>query len=370
MPKQQKHKFQIGDYWLDQRAGSPMWYRCWYDKHHTTATSKRRGHRKRASLGTTDFYQAQLALAQWVIENNKPDKQEPGEVLLEQILLDYWQEHGQHLASAEVTRYALKHWSTHYGSQYLSAITPQSQRAMLGYLIGEQKLSPGYAKRVIGVGKAAINHAYKHGRVMSVPHIELPGVPDPSHRQLKPAEVRALFENVGSAHGLMYLLLAFTTLARETSILELSWYQVDLPNRLLRLNPPERVQTKKRRPVVPIPKVLLPFVSHRREGRIVNYHGQPVKSVKKMLAETGKRAGIGPIGSRVPRHTMATMLRREGVPAWEVQGLLGHKMPTTSETYAAYTPDYLSTASQAIDNYMSEHVGLVLEQRAKELKLA
>ena len=51
---------------------------------------------------------------------------------------------------------------------------------------------------------------------------------------------------------------------------------------------------------------------------------------------------------------MATELRRRGVPLWEIEGMLGHKRPTTSEKYAHYTPDYLSLGREAIDSYFSE----------------
>ena len=42
------------------------------------------------------------------------------------------------------------------------------------------------------------------------------------------------------------------------------------------------------------------------------------------------------------RHTMATELRKRGVPPWEVSGMLGHRSEhKTTEIYAHYAPDYL-----------------------------
>ncbi|WP_425483122.1 transposase [Chelativorans alearense] len=43
-----------------------------------------------------------------------------------------------------------------------------------------------------------------------------------------------------------------------------------------------------------------------------------------------------------------------GVPAWEVQGLLGHKAVGVTEVYAKFDPDYMATGSRAIDNYFAE----------------
>ena len=76
-----------------------------------------------------------------------------------------------------------------------------------------------------------------------------------------------------------------------------------------------------------------------------------------------KSAGIGKMGSRTIRHTMATELRRAGVPLWDVEGMMGHKMPSTSERYAHYAPGYLSSAVNAIDDYFDTHCADVVRQR-------
>ena len=58
-----------------------------------------------------------------------------------------------------------------------------------------------------------------------------------------------------------------------------------------------------------------------------------------------KRAGLSPdVSPYTLRHTMATELRKRGVPAWEVAGLLGHKAGSyrTTEIYAKFGPDYLA----------------------------
>ena len=32
MPRYTKHRFQIGEWWLSQRSGSPAWYATFYDQ--------------------------------------------------------------------------------------------------------------------------------------------------------------------------------------------------------------------------------------------------------------------------------------------------------------------------------------------------
>jgi hypothetical protein len=51
MPRYSKHEFQIGEWWLSQRDGSPAWYATFYD-----ASAKRT---RRISLGTDNFVEAQ-----------------------------------------------------------------------------------------------------------------------------------------------------------------------------------------------------------------------------------------------------------------------------------------------------------------------
>ena len=126
------------------------------------------------------------------------------------------------------------------------------------------------------------------------------------------------------------------------------------------------MQTKKRRPVVPITDTLLPALQNPTGEHLVNWHGRPIKKVRTLVRDTAKRAGIGKIGTRTIRHTMATELRKRGVPMWEVEGFLGHKMPTTSERYARYAPDYLSAAATAIDDYLRASCAPVLERCTRE----
>ncbi len=58
------------------------------------------------------------------------------------------------------------------------------------------------------------------------------------------------------SHLRLFVLLALNTGARRGAILDLTWPQVDLVNGLINLNPAGRVQTAKRRAMVPISDTL------------------------------------------------------------------------------------------------------------------
>lgn len=353
-------RFQIGEYWLGQRGGSDQWYRCWYE----SGKGKRRGRTKRASLGTTDFQSAQLKLAEWIIKNANPKNQKPNDVLLEELFIVYWERHAKHTASAKPNKRCLAKWSQFFAESYLSEVTLDRQKEFLQWLT-DQGLSIGYCARIFEIGRAAINYAWKNGRISEKPYIMVPEKQTEPQRILLPEETKALFENTVSEHGFMYLMLAYNTLARESTILDLQPFQFDRQRRLIDLNPAGRKQTKKRRPVVPVTDTLLPFLGQSTGEFYVNWHGRKIKSVKKVLEATAKRAGVGSVTSRTIRHTMATELRARGVPMWELEGFLGHKMPSTSERYAQYAPDYLGSAAKAIDDYMRASCAPAIEVAKK-----
>lgn len=135
------------------------------------------------------------------------------------------------------------------------------------------------------------------------------------------------------------------------------------------LNPKGRKQTKKYRPIVPITDTLLPFVQRRDVKRFVNWYDAPIDSIKKRFKTVMRAAGLSyDIKPYSLRHTMAVELRKRGAPAWEVQGRLGHRQPGVTETYAVFSPDYLSQGRVAIDAFFSE-IGLLLRV-PKELSVS
>jgi integrase len=343
---QKQHLGQIGQYWLSKRSGSDAWCRTWFDAK-TRQT-------KRASIGTADFQQAQISLAKWVVVNDQPKKVQASDVQLDSVIVRYYENHAKHLRSGEASRYALKKWSDHFGEAMVSEVTLTAQEAFVRKL-KDQGCSDGYIGRILNVGKAALNRAYKNGEIESIPFVMTGSKGRERQRLLSLDETAALFDAAREEHTLVYLMLAFNTLARPEAILELKRFQIDFDNRLIHLNPPGRIQNKKRRPTVPISNSLMPWLQGIQNESIVSWRGKPIKSIKKAFRRTRERAGLD--NRVVPytiRHTMATELRKRGVPAWDVAGMLGHKTEGITERYAKYAPDYRDLAIRAIDEYFKE----------------
>lgn len=278
----------------------------------------------------------------------------PQDVLLDTIWVRYYNGHAKDTRSEEVAAWALGKWSDFFQGLTASELTLKRQEAFIKHLKSEG-LSPGSIHRIFSVGIAALNYAYKHQEIQSVPHVQKPPRGGQRERILNLEESAALFDAATQEHVLMFLLLAYNTLGRPEAILELQPFQADIKNRLINLNSPGREQTKKYRPVVPITQTLKPWINDVKTSHYVHWHGEAVGSIKKAFRATVARAGLGSdVVPYTARHTMATELRKRGVPAWEVQGMMGHRTGGTTEIYAKYDPDYLGKAAGAIDEYFQE----------------
>ncbi|WP_154128519.1 site-specific integrase [Xylella fastidiosa] len=346
----QERPGQIGKYWLSRRADSKNWYRTWCE----SATRRT----KRASLGTTDIQEAKIRLCLWYAKHGDVSKQTPQDILLDLVLTRYWEQHAQNITSAESAKVALGYWSDFFAGVTVSEITPPRQREFIKWLQtgSDTPRSDGYVKRILTVGKAALNRAYKEGEITSVPYI-IPGKDAPPRDQvLSLQESAALWEAATLPHERMYLALAYGTLARPEAILGLRREFADIQRRLLTQNSPGRKQTKKFRPVVPICDFLLPWILSVDSGPLVHWHGKPIASFKTAWRALRTRAGLPKdTVPKVIRHTMATELRSAGVAAQDIQGMLGHRAyGGATDVYAKYRPDYMADAVRAIDAYMAQ----------------
>ncbi|WP_027142922.1 site-specific integrase [Mesorhizobium sp. WSM3626] len=342
-------RFQIGDYYLSRHKNSPIWKATWYDSHARQT--------KRISLGAEDLQEAKFRLAEFVTKNVVIKNQAPADIALATILVRYWNCHAKNLPSHEAANYGLGRWTEFWGDATVADLTVPRQKEFMAWL-KIKGFSNSYVSRVMAVGRAAIRMAWKHGEITSVPFIidERDRSDAKQYRRLDKEEMRLFLATIQRwPHLYAYTIIALNTLARPEAILDLAPAQVRLDDRHIHLNPKGRKQTKKYRPIVPITDTLLPFVQRRDVTKFVNWHGAPIDSIKKGFKTVIRAAGLpDEISPYSLRHTMAVELRKRSVPAWEVEGLLGHRRPGVTETYAEYSPDYLSKGREAIDNYFKD----------------
>jgi integrase len=340
---------QIGDYWLSKRPGSDAWCRTWFD----ASTRQTR----RTSLGTSDFQEGQLKLAEWFARYGKVGKQPAAEATLGNVLVRYWEQHARDIPSKEFAQIALGYWTEFFGPVTVSEVTAARQRQFIEWMRGRRvpPLSDGYIKRVLSVGKAAMSRAYREGEIEAVPYILTMTDPPPQDVVLSLADSAALWLAAELPHERMMLALLYGTLARPEAALDLRKEFMDFDRRLLSQNPPGRKQTKKYRPVVPVCDFLLPWLEAAPSGPLVQWRGKGIGSFKTAFRKMRMRAWLPKhVVPKTIRHTMAVELRAANVPEAEIQGFLGHRAYSgKTEVYAKYRPDYLGQAVAAIDGYMA-----------------
>jgi hypothetical protein len=155
---------QIGSYWLSKKPGreraEDAWCRTWYDL--------RTRQTRRVSLGAADFREASLRLAAWVVASARSRKAPADQVLIDSVLLNYWDDHAQHLPSAKTQWLGLSYWQEFWTRRTVADITPDEQRRFREWLAKRGTGLSGI-DRILSVGRAALNRARKWEEVGEVP---------------------------------------------------------------------------------------------------------------------------------------------------------------------------------------------------------
>ncbi|WP_306420532.1 tyrosine-type recombinase/integrase [Xanthomonas oryzae] len=280
----------------------------------------------------------------------------PADVLLSTVLTRYMSQHGDQLASKDSAKRGSTLWREFFGPDATVAdVTIARQEDFLRWL-RDQEFSEGYARRMLGVGKSAMNRAWKRGEISQVPFVELPPIGDAYPHYGSREQIVRLFNAPMPEHIWAYLLVRLCTGCRGDAALDLQVFQIDRSADLVRLNPPGRQQTKKYRPVVPLLPILAAYLDQAKPSAyVVHWHQRPVASIKTTWRKL-RRAALLPAWfvPKTIRHTVATWLRQRGVPAWEVSGLLGHHAGGTTDAYAKFDPTYLGEARKALHAIMGD----------------
>jgi integrase len=220
-------------------------------------------------------------------------------------------------------------------------------------------VAPATVKLELSMIKTALRMIPK-GEISSSPDIWMPPLPDPVVRHLEVAEFHRFLAGVKAHHARLYALLGVFTLARPTALLELKWTQVDMSRRIIKLNSAVRVQSRKRRPVVPIADLLYDALviafQMRTTEFVIDHGGKPIKCIKKAFQAASERSKIKATPYTL-RHTGAVWAAEQGVPMSELAQMMGHDDDrTTQKHYARYSPTYLRKVSGAIERAYNEKV--------------
>ena len=320
---------------------------------------RERGQKVSRATGCSSLDDAKRRARELILQIADIRDAEPADMTIMTALDRYWLQRGQSLPSRDMAKRAIALWREYWGeAKTIADLTVGAQEDFVAWLRGKD-LADGYVRRVVGVGQTALNRAWKRGEVRQVPFIQLPQGGEAFPHRASRAQLVKLLNATMPEHVWTYILIRLCTGCRGDAARDLQPFQVEWGDKLVRLNPAGRRQTKKYRPVVPLTRALAAHLKTiTGKAHYVNWHGQPVKSIKTTWRKIRKEAGLPAwFAPKVLRHTVASELRKRGVPGWEVSGLIGHKKGEAAATtggYAKFDPAYMGKARKALDAWIAD----------------
>jgi integrase len=346
------------EYALVRQHRSPMLYLEWREQ----------GKPERRSTGCRELEPAKQRARELILEHAQIVDAKPEDVPLVAMIERYYLRHGKTLASKDTAKRGLALWGEYFpATDTVASLSTTRQREFLTWLV-DRGLSKAYARRILGVGKAALNRAWHDNEIRQVPFVRLPAI-GAGYPYYADFEQLVGFLNAPMpAHLFTYCMIRLNTGCRGDAARDLRPFQVDWRRGLVDLNPPGREQTKKFRPIVPLTDFLRAYLASLPPADCyVNWHGHQVASIRTTWRQVRDDAKLPAwFAPRVLRHTVGTELRMRGVGGWDVSGQLGHKKgesaPVT-ENYAKFDPSYLKAAKTAFDTWMQELAAVVPRMR-------
>jgi integrase len=327
--------------YLDKRDGSPNWYIYQYDE--------RTGQCQRFSTRTADRAAAEKKLAEHIIK--LPHRQIISDATLVKVMLRYWEHHGQQVFSRDTVRRVMGLVAEHEPTTrvYEWTIPQQKQFAL------KLAKTDSTRRRYMGVVRAALQWAADGGEIPSMPPIyKVQAVDGEGVRPFSLDELGALCAACNRDIERRFITLMIATAPRPGSIPQLTWDRINTETGVVEYDVPGRKRTKKRRAKAPLAHSALAYLDSRRSvGPVMLWNGRAVKTYKMTFARIARRAGVTGTAYGI-RKAVSIWLRKEGVPEWDIKGMLGHAIGGETERYAHYRPEYMKAAATAIERLLVE----------------
>lgn len=377
-------QYRLGEFWLAWRTDRKEWAICWNDR--------AAGTRRRKSTAVGDFnggeapVEAQEKLAAHFTKFGTPEKVDVNSVTSVSRIMGLWlAKEGSLRARGEQYAYAVDHMQRFIDKQGRMAVDEINPIKMQSYVA--MRLGEGVKGETIHGELAALSRALKWAVENSlIPYAPFVGRVDRSLRS-GPKEIEYSMEQVAALlevalsrfdrkHVHLFSMIMLSAHGRVEAVMEL--YAEQIRNGLFYFNAPGRMQTTKRRMIVPVAPTLAPWLP--RDGKVIQYQAmrkdgsiitKPTRSIKTSFAKCLKDAGIinnegEPWGSpNSLRHTIHTFMQTQGVPQAQIDAMAGHQEPGSGRNYTHLRPEYLKEAMQAIEYYWSEMDGLTTAHRSQ-----
>ena len=231
--------------------------------------------------------------------------------------------------------------------EYVAKRRRQSPKGRTG------KIHDGTIWTELGHLRTVFTWAHKRRLIAFAPPVERPPKPAPKDRWLTAGEIERLYATPMAPHIALAIRVMLSTAARVGAVLELRWDRVDFEGGIVDLRASD-IGPRKGRAVVPMNDGLRAALSAARaialSDYVVEWAGEPVRSIKTGFNAAMKAAGLAGVSPHVLRHTAAVHLVANGVPMARVSQLLGHSNTALTErVYARFAPDHLRDEVAILD---------------------
>lgn len=312
------------------------------------------GIRRRYRLGTTDKAEATRRATSRYAELTRP---------VGTTVEKLWEGYKQDMAGRAVVATMNHTWKAlekRFGPMEAEAISVADCRAhveerrKLRTKQSPNGIQDGTIHTELGHLRMVLLWAKKNQLITDAPHIERPSKPEPKDSYLTRDEVRALIASAKAPHIALAIRLMISTGARNEAALQLTWDRVDFERRMIRLRNPFDKSRRKGRATVPINNTLYAALedAHRLcvTNHVVEWAGEPIKSIKKGLKAAGKAIGRPDASPHMLRHSAAVWMAEDGHSMDEIAQFLGHgDVKTTTRIYARFSPTHLRKLADSLD---------------------
>lgn len=324
------------------------------------------GKRRRRSLGTDDPRKAYLLAPALYAELTRPAGR---------TVQDLWTSYTLDKAGKAVLvtmEYTWKALRERFGYRDGESITKEDCRAHTAAR-RQAGISDGTIHTELGHLRTVLSWAAKNRLIGHAPEIERPQKPDPKDRHLTRDEAQRILAAAKTPHLKTAIHLMLGTAARVTAVLELTWDRVDFDRRLIYLRDPDDKVKRKGRAIVPINGTLMSALRDAKSGSMTDYvvewAGEPVKSLKRGIATAARVAKVSDVSAHVFRHTAAVWMAEAGVSMDEISQYLGHSnVEVTRRVYARYSPEHLRKAAAALEFGLYVVPGVTSEPDKRNVK--
>lgn len=209
-------------------------------------------------------------------------------------------------------------------------------------------ISDGSVIKELGLLKAGVIWA-KRGADAT---FEMPPTPPPREWHLTKADYERLLAACTSEHLVLFIELARATAARPEALFQLTWDRVDFARGRILLNRFE--SRRKGRANPPMNDRIRPRLERAYEARtcdhVIEWAGDPVKTVKRAFTTACRLAGVKGATPYIIRHSCAVWMIEDGQSFEEVAQYLGHSDPKMLfRVYGRFSPGHLKKVGRALE---------------------